>query len=141
MRFLLKKTFFQRRYNMSPVIKITTKTVFLDQHSNEDERQYVWAYHITITNQSDDSVQLMNRHWKISDDSGYIKEVKGKGVIGKQPILKPGEQFEYASSTRLNSPSGIMFGNYEMSDQKGDLFLVQIPAFSLDAPDYQSFIN
>ncbi len=122
-------------------IEVSTKTVYLDQHSNKDEQQYVWAYHITISNHSDDKVQLMSRHWKIADNSGITKEVKGKGVVGKQPILAPGEIFEYTSSTSLTSPSGMMFGNYEMCKNDGDLFLVEIPAFSLDAPDHTPFIH
>ena len=118
-------------------IEISVKTVYLDQHSDDLESHHVWAYHITIENQSDDPVQLLNRHWKISDTDGTMREVKGEGVVGKQPILKPGEVFEYTSSTSLHTPSGMMFGCYEMQTDYGNRFMVDIPAFSLDAPGHQ----
>ncbi len=117
-------------------IEVSVKTIYLDQHSNNSEHQHVWAYHITIENRSDDQIQLLNRHWKISDSEGITREVKGEGVVGKQPVLEPGEVFEYTSSTILQSPSGLMFGYYEMQTTLGRRFFVDIPAFSLDAPGH-----
>lgn len=122
-------------------IEICVKTVYLDQHSDDDEPHHIWAYHITIANHSDDIVRLLSRHWHISADTGFNKEVKGEGVVGKQPVLNPGESFEYASSTSLNSRSGMMFGSYEMENTVGNRFWVDIPPFSLDVPGNNNFIH
>ncbi|MBO38725.1 MAG: Co2+/Mg2+ efflux protein ApaG [Rhodospirillaceae bacterium] len=118
-------------------IRVSVEPVFLDEQSSPDEDHYVWAYQVKIENDGIEPVQLLNRHWQISDARGQLQEVKGEGVVGEQPMLKPGEIFEYTSGTPLATPSGIMFGSYEMETKTGERFNIQIPAFSLDSP-YQA---
>ena len=118
-------------------IRVTVETVFLDDQSAPDEDHYVWAYQVKIENDSMEPVQLLNRHWRITDARGQQQEVQGEGVVGEQPTLKPGEAFEYTSGTPLATPSGIMFGSYEMETKTGERFDIDIPAFSLDSP-YQA---
>ena len=115
-------------------IDVTVEPVFLEEQSSPSENHYVWAYHIRITNEGEHKVQLMNRHWEITDAMGRRQEVKGAGVVGKQPVLQPGESFEYTSGTPLSTPSGIMVGEYQMEGESGEQFTVRIPAFSLDSP-------
>jgi len=115
-------------------ILVTVEPTYLDDQSSPDEDHYVWAYSITIENQGAEVVQLKNRYWHITDARGHIQEVRGPGVIGEQPVLKPGESFEYTSGTPLGTPSGIMAGTYEMTTDNGELFDVDVPAFSLDSP-------
>ena len=118
-------------------IRVSVVPVFLDEQSAPDEDHYVWAYQVKIENDGIEPVQLLNRHWQISDARGQLQEVKGEGVVGEQPMLKPGEVFEYTSGTPLATPSGIMFGSYEMETKTGERFSIKIPAFSLDSP-YQA---
>ena len=118
-------------------IRVSVKPVFLDEQSAPDEDHYVWAYQVKIENDGIEPVQLLNRHWQITDARGQLQEVKGEGVVGEQPMLKPGEAFEYTSGTPLPTPSGIMFGSYEMETKTGERFSIEIPAFSLDSP-YQA---
>lgn len=115
-------------------IKVTVKPYYLEEQSSPGDDHYVWAYHIRIENAGSDTVQLRNRHWKITDAGGRVQEVRGPGVVGEQPVLKPGEHFEYTSGTPLATPSGIMVGSYEMERSDGAMFKVKIPAFSLDSP-------
>ena len=115
-------------------ICISVETNNLDKQSDPDEEYFVWAYRITIANQSDTSVQLLSRHWKISDDQGRVQEVRGEGVIGEQPVVAPGTSYTYSSGTPLQTPSGFMHGSYEMQADTGERFEVEIPAFSLDSP-------
>ena len=115
-------------------ILVTVEPTYLDDQSSPDEDHYVWAYSVTIENQGAQIVQLKNRYWHITDARGHIQEVRGPGVIGEQPVLKPGESFEYTSGTPLGTPSGIMAGTYEMTTDDGELFDVDVPAFSLDSP-------
>ena len=102
---------------------------------------FIWAYHIQIENKSEQTVQLLSRYWKIIDQKGIVQEVKGKGVIGKQPVLKPGSTFSYSSGVNLNYPSGIMSGHYVMVDEEGKWFTVKIPSFSLDANNVEITVN
>lgn len=118
-------------------IRVSVEPVFLDEQSAPDENHYVWAYQVKIENDGLEPVQLLNRHWQISDARGQLQEVKGEGVVGEKPTLKPGEVFEYTSGTPLATPSGIMFGSYEMETKTGERFSIKIPAFSLDSP-YQA---
>lgn len=118
-------------------IKITATPQFLDQHSEPDEDHFVWAYTIQLENYGDETVKLMNRHWKITDAHGLTQDVRGEGVIGEQPVLAPGEAFRYTSGTALSTSSGIMLGEYEMVTPSGERFEVEVPAFSLDSP-YQN---
>jgi ApaG protein len=115
-------------------ISITATPHFLSDHSEPEDHHFVWAYTIELENKGDETVQLMNRYWRITDDIGQTQEVRGPGVIGEQPVLKPGESFRYTSGTALATPSGMMLGAYEMSTPVGERFEVEIPAFSLDSP-------
>jgi ApaG protein len=115
-------------------IQITVRPVYLEDHSSPADDHYVWAYHVRIENGGEQTVQLRNRHWKIIDNLGRLQEVRGPGVVGEQPVLKPGQSFEYTSSCPLPTSSGFMVGDYEMETDDGERFLVRIPAFSLDSP-------
>ncbi len=116
-------------------IEITVKPVYLEDQSSPEESHYVWAYQVKIENQGGEKVQLLNRYWRIVDSLGRVQEVRGAGVVGEQPVLEPGESFEYTSGTPLPTPSGIMGGTYEMEGPGGERFAVTIPTFSLDTPD------
>ena len=122
-------------------INITVKPYYLEDQSEPEDQHYVWAYKVTINNQSKETVQLKNRYWKITDSVGNIREVKGAGVIGEQPVLRPGEKYEYTSGAPLNTPSGFMGGYYEMTHNNGNQFEVEIPLFSLDSPHDSKQIN
>jgi ApaG protein len=122
-------------------ITVTVRPFYLEQHSSPDENHYVWAYHVKIQNDGAQTVQLRRRHWRITDSRGRLQEVRGPGVVGEEPVLKPGESFEYTSSCPLPTPSGFMVGDYEMETHGGENFLVHVPAFSLDSPDQQIRLN
>ncbi len=122
-------------------IRVTVQPVFLPDQSSPAENHYVWAYHIRIENRGRDVVQLRSRHWRITDAQGRTQEVRGPGVVGEQPVLAPGEAFEYTSGTPLPTPSGIMVGTYRMERRDGEAFDVSIPAFSLDSPHQPSALN
>tara|TARA_B100000029_G_C16844550_1_gene693113 strand:- start:27 stop:419 length:393 start_codon:yes stop_codon:yes gene_type:complete len=122
-------------------INITVNPYYLEEQSEPNEQHFVWAYQITINNLGSESVQLKNRFWKITDSNGIRHEVKGEGVVGEQPILKPGEKFEYTSGTPLSTPSGFMEGHYEMVTKNGKKFDASIPTFSLDSPYISKEIN
>ena len=122
-------------------IEVTVKPFFLEDQSAPQDGHFVWAYWIRIENRGGETVQLRNRFWRITDGLGRMQEVRGEGVVGEQPVLKPGEAFEYTSGTPLATPSGIMVGSYEMETEGGDLFDVSIPAFSLDSPHEGAKIN
>ncbi|MBI1774163.1 MAG: Co2+/Mg2+ efflux protein ApaG [Proteobacteria bacterium] len=122
-------------------IKVTVRPIYLEDHSSPADNKYVWAYHVRIENQGARTVQLRNRHWRITDAKGRTNEVRGPGVIGEEPVLKPGEAFEYTSGVPLPTPSGIMVGTYEMEAETGDRFNVAIPAFSLDSPHQARQLN
>jgi ApaG protein len=115
-------------------IKVTASPNFLAEHSEPTDSHYVWSYTIHLENYGDTPVQLINRHWKITDAKGVTHEVRGEGVIGEQPVLKPGESFQYTSGTALAAPSGVMLGEYGMVTPDGEHFDVEVPAFSLDSP-------
>ena len=115
-------------------IKITVRPFYLEQHSSPADSHYVWAYHVIIENCGTETVQLRRRHWEITDGFGRLQEVRGPGVVGEEPVLEPGESFEYTSSCPLPTPSGFMVGDYEMETAGGENFLAQVPAFSLDVP-------
>ncbi len=115
-------------------IRVTVEPIYLDDQSSPSDNHYVWAYQVRIENKGDDTVQLLHRYWRITDAMGRVQEVRGAGVVGEQPTLKPGETFEDASGTPLPTPSGIMVGSYEMETTRGARFDVAVPAFSLDSP-------
>lgn len=122
-------------------IRVTVQPKYLEEQSAPAENHYVWAYHVKIDNEGQETVQLRNRYWRITDQHGRVNEVRGAGVIGKKPVLKPGQTFEYTSGTPLPTPSGIMGGTYQMVTDSGEAFDVQIPAFSLDSPHAAKTIN
>lgn len=115
-------------------INIVTKTTYLTEESAPESQRFLWSYEITIDNQSDEIVQLLNRFWRITDLTGKIEEVRGPGVVGLQPIIKPGKQFTYNSLCQLNTPQGTMEGYYEMQTLDEMRFLTEIPKFILSAP-------
>jgi ApaG protein len=115
-------------------IRVTVRPQFLAEESVPALHNYVWAYHVRIENLGADTVQLRNRYWRITDGFGQIHEVRGRGVVGEEPVLTPGDAFEYTSGTPLPSPSGMMCGTYEMEAQDGRKFEIDIPSFSLDSP-------
>lgn len=116
-------------------IRVTVEPHFLDDRSRPEEHEFFWAYTVTIANEGQATVQLLKRTWQITDASGRTQRVHGAGVVGEQPVLSPGESFEYTSGTPLSTPSGIMRGQYHMVEPaSGAAFDVEIPAFSLDSP-------
>ncbi len=115
-------------------IRVAVEPKFLDDQSEPAQGRYVWAYRVTIRNDSSTTVQLRSRYWRITDATGRIQEVRGEGVVGKQPTLRPGDSFEYTSGTPLPTPSGFMGGTYQMQTGEGEQFDVEIPTFSLDSP-------
>lgn len=122
-------------------IKVTVRPMFLEEQSEPSDNHYVWAYHVTIENLGDRTVQLVNRHWRITDAKGIVQDVRGPGVVGEQPVLASGESFEYTSGTPLSTPSGVMMGEYEMEGPDGAMFDVTVPAFSLDSPHEAARMN
>ena len=122
-------------------IKIVVRPQYLENQSKPDEGHFVWAYTITVENHGPDTVTLKTRYWKITDANGKVQEVRGAGVVGEQPVLKPGDSFQYTSGCPLKTPSGFMVGAYQMLTEDGQLFNVHIPAFSLDSPHDKHSIN
>jgi ApaG protein len=122
-------------------IKVTVKPFYLEDQSSPTDNHYVWAYQVRIENTGGETVQLRRRHWRITDSTGHMQEVRGPGVVGEQPVLAPGESYEYTSGTPLATPSGIMVGSYEMETRGGESFEVAIPAFSLDSPHQAIRLN
>ena len=118
-------------------ITVLVEPVYLEDQSDPDDNHFVWAYHVRIENHGQRTVQLITRHWRITDSMGKIHEVRGDGVVGEQPVLEPGDVFEYTSGTPLSTSSGIMDGSYQMETESGERFDVRIPAFSLDSPDHR----
>lgn len=122
-------------------IQVTVMPAFMAERSDPDEGQYFWAYTIEIVNRGTRMVQLIARHWLITDGNGKVEEVQGLGVVGEQPVLQPGESFRYTSGCPLTTPTGIMAGTYRMTDETGSSFEVEIPAFSLDLPEVRRTLN
>lgn len=122
-------------------ILVTVRPQYLPDQSDPAKAQYVWAYQVRIENKGDFTVQLRSRHWKITDGLGRLQEVKGPGVVGKTPMLRPGDVFEYTSGTPLSTPSGIMAGTYQMVSEQGEKFDIEIPTFSLDLPAERRHLN
>ena len=122
-------------------ITITVKPYYLEEQSAPDQAHFMWAYHVRIENNGSRTVQLRNRHWRITDSRGRTQEVRGAGVVGEQPVLRPGDSFEYTSGTPLPTPSGFMVGTYQMETTDGQRFDVAVPAFSLDSPHQPSRVN
>ena len=122
-------------------IEVTVTPRFVAERSSPENGYFFWAYTIEISNTGDATVQLKTRYWRITDALGRMQEVRGEGVIGEEPILKPGESFEYTSGVPLPTPSGFMTGTYGMVGETGEPFDIDIPAFSLDCSYAERTIN
>lgn len=122
-------------------IRITVEPRYLENQSRPDDRAFVWAYTIKLANMGADTVTLRTRHWRITDGHGKVQEVRGPGVVGEEPTLKPGQGFQYTSGVPLTTPTGFMVGSYQLETAAGEIFTVDIPAFSLDSPHMQKAIN
>ena len=122
-------------------IQVSVEPLYLEEQSVPEEDHFVWAYRIKIANLGSERVQLLSRYWKITDAQGRVNEVNGPGVVGKQPVIGPGDIFEYTSGAPLQTPSGFMVGTYEMVNDAGESFDIAIPAFSLDIPHENHVLN
>jgi ApaG protein len=122
-------------------IQVSVEPFYLAEQSAPEKERWVFGYRVRIENSGKETVQLLTRHWKITDALGRVVEVRGEGVVGEQPRLEPGETFQYTSGTPLPTPTGIMAGTYQMVTATGDRFDVTIPAFSLDAPGVRGRVN
>ena len=122
-------------------IEVTVTPRFLPERSSPGNGYFFWAYTIDIANLGVKTVRLKTRHWRITDAHGRLQEVKGAGVVGEEPVLKPGESFEYTSGVPLPTPSGFMAGTYGMVTADGEHFDIDIPAFSLDSSYAERTIN
>lgn len=115
-------------------ITVSARTAYIPEQSDPARQHYVFAYTITITNTGEVAAQLISRHWIITDANSAVQEVRGMGVVGRQPLLKPGESFEYTSGAAIATPVGTMRGSYQMLAEDGVMFDAPIPQFTLSAP-------
>ncbi|MBH1990137.1 MAG: Co2+/Mg2+ efflux protein ApaG [Alphaproteobacteria bacterium] len=122
-------------------IKVTAKPEYLKKDSSPDEGKFLWLYTITIENFNTHSVQLLRRKWLVTDEQGMSFVIEGDGVIGEQPVIKPGEGYKYLSGTPLSTPSGMMMGTYFLVNDSGEMLEVDIPPFSLDSPYHTKMLN
>jgi ApaG protein len=113
---------------------VNVETAYLQDQSNPDNNQFAFAYTVTISNVGNMTAQLISRHWIITDANNHVQEVKGLGVIGAQPLLQPGEQFQYTSGTLLATPIGSMRGTYTIVAEDGTFFDAEIDSFTLAVP-------
>ena len=119
-----------------PNINVTVKPAYIAEQSDPHNNRYVFSYTVLISNMGDVAAKLLTRHWVITDGDGIVQEVKGDGVIGKQPRLQPGEGFEYTSGTFMNTPVATMQGTYQMVSDDGEKFDAIIPSFTLSVPNF-----
>ena len=115
-------------------VVVRVRPAFIEQESSPEDDKFLWSYHVAIENRGTRTLQLMTRHWRITDGDGRLQEVRGEGVVGQQPVLRPGASFEYTSGCPLGTPSGLMQGTYTLHDREGESLTVQIPLFPLDSP-------
>lgn len=115
-------------------IQVAVQVRYLAEKSDEADNRHVFAYTITLTNEGEHAVQLLSRHWIINDANNHVQEVKGQGVVGEQPVIRPGQSFEYTSGTVLATQVGTMSGSYRMQVVDGGKFSVAIPQFVLSVP-------
>jgi ApaG protein len=115
-------------------ITVSARTTFIPEQSDVNSGRYVFAYSITIHNSGSVPAQLVSRHWIITDSNNQVQEVRGKGVVGEQPLLRPNESFEYTSGTAIATPVGTMRGSYQMVAEDGFQFDATIPEFTLSMP-------
>jgi len=123
------------------LVQVSVKTQYLADESAPENHRFVWSYEIMIENQSEQIIQLLNRYWRITDMSSKVEEVRGPGVIGLQPLIKPGKKFTYSSFCQLTSPQGTMEGHFEMQNLNDELFQVPIPKFILTCPSSSANIH
>ncbi len=122
-------------------VTVTVTPYFLDDQSSPLESHFVWAYQVNIKNSSKNSIKLSQRNWFIIDANGKILNIRGEGVVGEFPLIKPGESFEYTSGTPLKTNNGIMQGFYLVSQENGEELKIDIPTFSLDSPYNKTKLN
>lgn len=115
-------------------IQIVAQVKYVAEQSDEADNRYVFAYTITVTNNGESAAQLLGRHWIITDSNNQVQEVRGQGVVGEQPLIKPGQSFGYTSGTVLSTPVGTMTGSYQMVSEDGTKFDATIPQFVLSVP-------
>jgi ApaG protein len=116
-------------------IHIEVESVYIEEQSDPENERYVFAYTVTIHNAGEAAAKLLSRYWVITDADGNTQEVRGDGVVGEQPYLKPGEGFQYTSGTVLETPVGSMRGSYQMQEDDGTTFDAEIPMFTLSVPN------
>ena len=112
-------------------VRVRVESEYAPKQSQPERNQWFFVYTVTITNEGTETLQLLARHWLITDATGHVEEIRGPGVVGKQPTLRPGESFEYTSGCPLSTPSGAMEGSYEMISEAGERFAVRIARFTL----------
>jgi ApaG protein len=122
-------------------IRVDVSANYVGEQSKPEEGHYAFSYTITIRNEGQVPARLLTRHWVITDANGKVKEVRGEGVVGEQPVLAPGERFEYTSGVPLATASGFMTGRYQMVSESGERFEIDVPTFSLDGPDNRRVLN
>ena len=122
-------------------IEVVVTPRFVADRSSPENNYFFWAYTVSITNKGAETVQLKTRHWRITDAHGRRQDVRGAGVVGEEPVLKPGDNYEYTSGVPLPTASGFMSGTYGMVSATGESFDIDIPAFSLDTPQRERTIN
>jgi ApaG protein len=122
-------------------IRVTVRPEYSSEQSEPSDSAFFWLYTIEIANLGGKSVTLMQRHWRITDALGHLETVDGPGVVGEQPVIGPGQAFRYTSGCPLRTPTGFMVGSYDMVDEDGKTFEVEIPAFSLDSPFMRKTVN
>jgi len=115
-------------------LTVTVRTQYLEEQSDPDHSRFVFAYAITIKNTGSVPARLISRHWVITDANDHVEQVRGLGVVGHQPLLQPGEQFEYTSGTSLQTPQGTMYGEYFCVAEDGEQFEARVPEFVLSLP-------
>ena len=120
--------------NLAQKIQIAAQVKYIEEQSDEADNRYVFSYTITVTNNGDSAAQLLGRHWVITDSNNQVQEVRGQGVVGEQPVIKPGQSFGYTSGTVLSTPVGTMTGSYQMVAEDGTKFDAPIPQFVLSVP-------
>ena len=116
-------------------ITVAVQPLYLETESDPSAADYCWAYTVSIQNDSSHPIEVKGRNWRIVDRNGFIQEIKGEGVVGQKPIIKPGEAYEYTSMANLQTCSGVILGSYDIETDSGEKMSAQIPAFSLDSPE------
>ena len=115
-------------------VRVEVESQYAPEHSQPFQNQWFFHYTVRITNEGEETVQLLSRHWTITDATGHAEEIKGPGVVGEQPVLAPGESFHYTSGCPLKTSTGVMRGTYQMVDEDGGYFEVEIAPFTLKEP-------